>query len=171
MPVIETRPPMISSISANEDAIKPKDLFDGWPGFFGASEGVGVGDQGMAATTGGEDVDVDVTCVETRGMEGSRVGLSGPPVGSTTVGLAVGTGAGCSGGLSSALARSSTVVLDAGGGAGGRVGDTLLALADSGVLWSGAEGDRDGLSSPPAGLGMLGWAVRGDREGIWLAPL
>ena len=46
---------MISSMWANVDVIKPRDLFDGRPGFFAALEGAGVESK-------------DVGCVATRGI-------------------------------------------------------------------------------------------------------
>src|ERR1700683_870278 len=93
MPVSMARPLMISSISENEDAIKPRDFLDGRPGFFGASEGVGVeGWDVLSATTGVDDTNVDVDCIETGGMKDPRNSSSGPPVGFTGVKVAVETG-------------------------------------------------------------------------------
>jgi hypothetical protein len=118
MPVSETRLLMISSISANEDAIKPRDLLDGRPGFFGASDDVGVKGRDVLTTTMGvDDSDVDANSEETGGIEENWVGFSGPPAGFTTIEVGMGTGAGGSEGLSNTPPGSGTFVLVAGGGA------------------------------------------------------
>ena len=94
MPVSEARPLMVSSISANVDVIKSRDLLDGRPGFFGAQEDVGVeGWDVSTATTGGD-----------------RVSSSGPPAGSTTIGTGAAT-------FSDILASSGTFAPVAEGGA------------------------------------------------------
>ena len=183
MPVTEERPLKSSSTSANVDAIQSKDFLDGRPGFFGSSEGAGVGDcEVLAATTGGVDVDVDVMATG-----GGCVGLSGPPASSTTSRLAAGAGAGCSRRLWEASASSGTV---AGAGTGGWVEDVLSPLPRSGVLWLGAEGERlweaSASSGTVAGAGTGGWVedvlsplpgsevlwlgAEGDRDGLLSPP-